>query len=223
MHDEGKVFLLEYKMLKAGTDSVISPPSWLEGVLREFGEVFQEPKGLPPSRRQDHVIILKEGENIPNIRSYRHPHYQKNKIERLVDDMLKSGVIRPNGSTIPSIVEEVNVLTQERDQMLHELKSNIVKAQVQMKTYKDQSRRPITLSTGDWVYLRLQPYRLKSLSKKRNKKLSPRFYGPYQIIKQIGSVEFKLDLPPERKIHPVFHVSLLKKVLAPTSNWQPLP
>ena len=53
------------------------------------------------------------------------------------------------GFTIPSVVEEVNVLTQERDQMLHELKTNIVKAQVQMKTYADQSRRPITLSTGD--------------------------------------------------------------------------
>lgn len=34
---------------------------------------------------------------------------------------------------------------------------------------------------------------------------------------------FELDLPPERKIHPVFHVSLLNKALAPTSNRQPLP
>lgn len=53
------------------------------------------------------------------------------------------------GSTIPSVVEEVNVLTQERDQMLHELKSNIVKSQVQMKTYADHSRRLVTLSIGD--------------------------------------------------------------------------
>jgi hypothetical protein len=105
------------------------------------------------------------------------------------------------GSTIPSAVEEVHVLTQERNQMLHELKSNIVKAQVQMKTYADQSRRPVTLSTGDWVYLKLQPYRLKSLAKKRNEKLSPRFYGPYQIIKQIGPMAFELDLPTESKIH----------------------
>ncbi|KAI5444317.1 hypothetical protein KIW84_012811 [Lathyrus oleraceus] len=138
------------------------------------------------------------------------------------------GLLQPlpiptQGSTIPSVVEEVNVLTQERDQMLHELKSNLVKAQVQMKTYADQSRRPVTLSTGDWVYLKLQPYRLKSIAKKRNEKLSPRFYGPYQIIKQIGPVAFELDLPPESKIHPVFHVSLLKKALAPTSNQQPLP
>ena len=102
MRDEGQVFLLEYQMLKAGTDSVISPPNWLEGVLSEFEEVFQEPKGLPPSRRQDHAIILKEGANIPNIRPYRYPHYPKNEIKRLVDDMLKSGVIRPSVSPYSS-------------------------------------------------------------------------------------------------------------------------
>ncbi|KAI5412335.1 hypothetical protein KIW84_057131 [Lathyrus oleraceus] len=60
-------------------------------------------------------------------------------------------------------------------------------------------------------------------AKKRNEKLSPRFYGPYQIIKQIGPMAFELDLPPESKTHLVFHVSLLNKALAPTSNRQPLP
>lgn len=41
------------------------------------------------------------------------------------------------GSTILSVVGEVNVLTQEMDQMLHELKSNLVKVQVHMKAYAD--------------------------------------------------------------------------------------
>ncbi|KAI5422882.1 hypothetical protein KIW84_046056 [Lathyrus oleraceus] len=102
MRDEGRVFLLEYQILKAGTGSVISPPSWLEEVLSEFEEVFQEPKGVPSSRRQKHVIVLKEGVNIPNIKPYRYPHYQKNETERLVDDMLKSGVIGPNASPYSS-------------------------------------------------------------------------------------------------------------------------
>lgn len=59
------------------------------------------------------------------------------------------------GTTIPSVVEEVNQLTQERDQILHDLKDNLTKAQVQMKAYADRSRHAVTFSVGDWVYLKL--------------------------------------------------------------------
>jgi hypothetical protein len=42
-------------------------------------------------------------------------------------------------------------------------------------------------------------YRLKSLAKKINEKLRPRFYGPYQIIKVIVQVAYKPDLPQREK------------------------
>nr|KYP61836.1 hypothetical protein KK1_016348 [Cajanus cajan] len=93
-----------------------------------------------------------------------------------------------------------------------------------MKKYADQSRHAVSLlAIGDWVYLKLKPYRLRSLARKRSEKLSPRFYGPYQITKLIGAVAFQLALPLESKIHPVFHVSLLKKALSPSATPQPLP
>ena len=66
---------------------------------------------------------------------------------------------------------------------------------------------------GDFVYLRLQPYRQSSLKKKGAEKFQPRFYGPYKIIQKVEEVAYELELPPESKIHNIFHVSNLKKVV----------
>ena len=66
---------------------------------------------------------------------------------------------------------------------------------------------------GELVYLRLQPYRKSSLKTNGVDKLQPRFYGTYKILSKIGEVAYELEMPPESKIHNVFHVSFLKKVV----------
>ncbi|KAJ3701854.1 hypothetical protein LUZ61_005559 [Rhynchospora tenuis] len=114
------------------------------------------------------------------------------------------------GSAPKSSIESVNEVLRERQQMLVNLKLHLVRAQDRMKKFADSKRSERTFSKGDWVYLKLQPYRQISVSGTQNSKLNPRFYGPYEIIDKVGQVAYKLNLPANSSIHPVIHVSQLK-------------
>jgi hypothetical protein len=122
-----------------------------------------------------------------------------------------------------SAVDEVNRLTAERNVALKEMQEQLLKAQDMMRSQANKHRREVEFQVGDMVYLKIQPYKLQKLAKRYNQKLSPRYYGPYEILQRIGAVAYKLKLPDDSKVHPVFHVSLLKKAIAPNVEPQPLP
>ena len=50
-------------------------------------------------------------------------------------------------------------------------------------------------------------------------KLSPRYVGPFEVLEKIGEVAYRLALPPDLShVHPVFHVSMLRKYVADSSH-----
>lgn len=68
-----------------------------------------------------------------------------------------------------------------------------------MKHYADEGRSEREFAVGDWVFLRLQPYKQTTIALQRNMKLAPRFYGPYQVLERIGPVAYRLQLPAGAK------------------------
>lgn len=73
------------------------------------------------------------------------------------------------------------------------------------------------------MYVKLRPYRLRSLAKRQNEKLGPKYFGPFEIIKRVGPVAYHLRLPPAAAIYPVFHVSQLRKALGTNTESPLLP
>ena len=84
-----------------------------------------------------------------------------------------------------------------------------------MKQQADQHRSEKSFDIGDLVFLRIQPYKQMPLKQdKKDKKLSPKYYGPYNVLQKIGTIAYKLELAASSRVPPIFHVSCLRKVIS---------
>ncbi|XP_068319493.1 uncharacterized protein [Pyrus communis] len=91
-------------------------------------------------------------------------------------------------------------------------------AQDMQKSLADRHATDRVYEVGDWVFLKLSPWRGVVRFGKKGK-LSPRYIGPYMVTERVGEVAYRLELPPElARVHNVFHVSMIRHYVADPSH-----
>jgi hypothetical protein len=104
-------------------------------------------------------------------------------------------------------------LVMEAEEIVHHIQSNLQAAKSYQEHYANKRHRPLTFTVGDHVYLHVSPMRgVKRFGIKG--KLVRRYIGMFPILKKLGVMAYKLELPPSLAgVHDMFHVSQLKKCL----------
>ena len=87
-------------------------------------------------------------------------------------------------------------------------KTFLRQAQQRQASAADRTRRHVEFQVGNRVLLSTVNLNLQDIGPAR--KLLPKFIGPFPILECISTVAYKLRLPATMRIHPVFHVSLLR-------------
>ena len=109
-------------------------------------------------------------------------------------------------------------LLQQTTEKVLLVRDRLQASQSRQKAYADRRRRPLEFEAGEHVFFRVT--RTTGVGRAiRSRKLSPKFLGPYQILRRIGPVAYELAMPPQlANLHPVFHVSQLRKYVFDPSH-----
>ncbi|XP_073061747.1 uncharacterized protein [Primulina eburnea] len=102
-------------------------------------------------------------------------------------------------------------MIHEMEQKVKLIQQRLKAAQDRQAAYANKRRRPLEFQHGDRVFLKVSPFR-GTVRFGMKGKLAPRYVGPYEILQRIGTLAYRLALPPSLSgIHDVFHVSMLRK------------
>ncbi|XP_075109064.1 uncharacterized protein LOC142180864 [Nicotiana tabacum] len=218
----------------------------------EDPELVKIKESIPFQKKQlfeqsDNGILKYKGRwCVPNVGELRLPNSRRkfNSIWVIVDRLTKSAHFLPVRTTYSA--EDYAILYIKEIVRLHGVPFSIISdrgvqftanfwsyhADIQMAPYEALYGRKCRSTIG-WFDVGetklLGPDLVQQAVEKgvmrfgKKGKLSPRYVGPYQIVPRIGRVAYKLDLPPKLEtIHPVFHISMLRKFLGDPSCISPI-
>uniref|UniRef100_A0A803NIE6 Tf2-1-like SH3-like domain-containing protein n=1 Tax=Cannabis sativa TaxID=3483 RepID=A0A803NIE6_CANSA len=110
--------------------------------------------------------------------------------------------------TLVSTIEEI---LEEQDFQIDELKMHSIRAQQKMKGSENKRQQDEQFHIGERMFVKLIPYRQKTLAARRNEKISPHYFVPCEVLARIKEVAYKLQLPVTSSIHYIFHISPLRR------------
>ncbi|GJY69458.1 transposon ty3-G gag-pol polyprotein [Tanacetum coccineum] len=206
----------------------ISEQVW-EDVSMDFVE------GLPNSNGFTAVMVV-----VDRISKYahfvplRHPFTATTITQEFVSNIVRlhgipSTVVvygRPPPKFLPYVpgttnIQVVDEYLCDRDELLRQLRANLLAAQHRMKIQADHHRRELEFEKGDLVFVKLQPYRQTSVATRVSNKLSPRFFRSYRLLDKVGEVAYQVELPSGSLKHNVFDVSLLRRCVGSAIDLSP--
>ena len=112
----------------------------------------------------------------------------------------------------------MNATEVEKKRSWHqrEAEDSITFVNVNMKIQYDQSHKLLTLKEGDWVFIKLHKgYKVQGV----NRKLGQQCVEPFQIIKRIRKLVYRVELPESWKIHNIISVIMLKSALPENDSY----
>ena len=107
-------------------------------------------------------------------------------------------------------VETLSKFLDRTQEVWHSARAQMEKVVAAQKKYYNQKHRDVQFAVGASVLLSTQNLRLKGIPHKLQRKFCGQFCGPYKVLEKIGTQAYRFKLPNTWRIHPVFHVSLLK-------------
>ena len=107
-------------------------------------------------------------------------------------------------------VASAHEFLEQWENMIKIAKDNLTLAQERQTKYANKGRRHEEFNKGDQVMLSTK-YFISPIDKQRpTKKFTSKYVGPYKVLEKLSTTAYKLELPASMKMHPVFHVSLIK-------------